>query len=140
MLLGVANHHIGRPLLLEHLLVRPGEEGIAVGPFRAAAAVGAVLLIDGLAPVCVVDLHIVVVGLPVLLLAAELLDGSSVLDLAVDGLRGTAESFRNLAVRVLFLLQDGDLAALGVGKVFSLAGICAKMGLRHVNSPLSIEC
>lgn len=120
VLRGKADDRIGRPLLTEHLVIRPGKERIRVRPFRAPAAVQPLLLVEGLSRIRIINRMIVVVAFSVLLLALQLGDGAAV-DLVVYGLWDPVQHVGNLTVGILLLFQDGDLATLCVGKVFSLA-------------------
>ena len=98
---GKAHHCVRRPFFRQHLVVRPVNEGIRVGPFGASAAVQTFLLIGGLPGIGVIDF-------PVLLLALEL-GGGAAFDFVVYGLCCTSQGIRNRTVGIVVLFQDGDL-------------------------------
>src|SRR5699024_11541224 len=109
---------IRRPLMVQHLRIRPIDKIIRQAPFWTPATVSAVFHIGLVCIVGIVYGMVIIICFTVLFLTAHLLHSASV-DFIMDGLRGTAQSFCDLTIGVIFTLYYCDLCPLIFGQVFS---------------------
>ena len=115
------DHPIGRPFLLQELLVSPVKKGGVVDPFGPSPTMTAVILVGLSMDVGEVDRVIVGVSFPIVFLLAFLGDRTG-LDGIVDSLRRAPEQLGNLPIGIAFCLISFNFMHFRWSQVCSFRG------------------